>query len=72
MDPKANEEHRNYLTELGRDFQYRLQHLIENSIAKKNKMALNDPLYEEVKQHTLFCQKKCESFSGRNDTLKVR
>lgn len=58
VDPKANEEHRNYLTELGRDFQYRLQHLIENSIAKKNKMALNDQLYEEVKQHTLFCQKK--------------
>ena len=45
--------------------------MISECIAEYKSAQINNSLYEEVVQHTLFCQKKVEVFHGRKETLKV-
>ena len=43
---------------------------IANSIQKRIKADVSDPLYDEVVQHLLFCQTKCDTFYGRQEILR--
>ena len=70
IDPRV-QEHKNYLDQFCSDFLQRLQGMIGDSIKEFKSAHINNPLYEEVVQHTLFCQKKVEAFHGRKRTLKV-
>lgn len=51
------------------DFVSHMIQMIDKSVAEKKK--IDDTLVEECMQHIRFCQTKCESFHGREETLEV-
>ncbi|XP_064636230.1 uncharacterized protein LOC135493155 isoform X2 [Lineus longissimus] len=70
INPTSVPEHAKYLEELAQDFENQMKSLIERGIEKKQKIAIHDSLYEEVLQHTAFCQEKISKFHGREDTIQ--
>ena len=45
--------------------------MIDRAIKDRTQKEKEDPLYQEVIQHTLFCQSKVRAFYGRQEVLKV-
>ena len=70
MDTSVD-HHKLYLEELCCDFEATIKDKIQQSISEFTSKTINNPLYEEVLQHTLFAQDKIEMFHGREETLKV-
>jgi hypothetical protein len=70
IDPD-NVEHGTYLATLTTDFEEAIQSMIKKAIDNRAKTYLNDPLFEEIMQHIMFCQAKCDIFHGRQDSLQV-
>lgn len=62
-------EHAGYIDDLCREVEFLMKEKITNSIQKRIKADVSDPLYEEVVQHLLFCQTKCDTFYGRKEIL---
>ncbi|KAH3887306.1 hypothetical protein DPMN_011322 [Dreissena polymorpha] len=62
------ESHRNYLKQMTEDFVSRMRDVISLAITRHRQ--IDDPLVEEVVEHAQFCQKKCDSFHGREDLRK--
>lgn len=71
IEPKSNEKHRTYLTQISSDLQAKLTSMIDSAIQEKSTAKINDSVFAEVLQHIQFCQSKCENFHGRTATLKV-
>ncbi|KAK3583746.1 hypothetical protein CHS0354_022778 [Potamilus streckersoni] len=61
-------EHKKYLKDFNDDFVVMIKNMIETALRKKQ--TNSDTLLEEVFQHVRFCQKKCELFHGREESLK--
>ena len=71
IDPDGNDTHKLYLTKLCQDVETKLSAMIYDAIQSRDQSTMDDPLTEEIIQHTIFCQEKCRAFQGRHDTLKV-
>lgn len=67
--PSMVPEHAGYIDNLCREVEFLMKEKITNSIQKRIKADVSDPLYEEVVQHLLFCQTKCDTFYGRKEIL---
>lgn len=67
LDPSIK-EYKEYLEKMNHGFVERLSSMIKSAIQQKN--SSEDPVLEEVIQHTQFCQEKCRLFHGRDDVLK--
>ena len=63
-------EHAGYIDDLCREVEFLMKEKIANSIQKRVKADVSDPLYDEVVQHLLFCQTKCDTFYGRKEILR--
>ena len=72
IDPNSCEEHKEYIDRLCADFEDAMKSLIDTGIRDKESSSVRDPLFEEVVQHTTFCQAKCKLFYGRKETIKVQ
>lgn len=62
-------EHAGYIDDLCREVEFLMKEKIADSIQKRVKADVSDPLYDEVVQHLLFCQTKCDTFYGRKEIL---
>ncbi|KAK3752389.1 hypothetical protein QZH41_008593 [Actinostola sp. cb2023] len=69
IDPNT-EEHKTYLETFCSDFENMLKTMITKNIDENKNSAIESPLYDEVCQHTLFCQAKIVMFHGRKKTLQ--
>ncbi|XP_068761739.1 NACHT domain- and WD repeat-containing protein 1-like [Montipora capricornis] len=62
--------HEEYLNNFCKKFQLDVERLIDRSLQHAaNEKARQSSLYKEVLHHAWFCQHKCASFRGREDTL---
>ncbi len=71
IDPNICPEHKTYIDRLCEDFDHILKEHITSAISEAEQSESATPLYNEIIQHIHFCQMKCMSFYGREDTLKV-
>ena len=69
ISPNDVPEHAEYIDNLCKEVESLMKEQITNSIHKKVKNDVGDPLYDEVVQHLLFCQTKCSTFHGRKEIL---
>ena len=69
ISPSTVPEHGEYMDNLCREVEYLMKEKITDSINKRIKADVSDPLYEEVVQHLKFCQTKCSTFYGRKEIL---
>ncbi|XP_046556841.1 NACHT and WD repeat domain-containing protein 2-like [Haliotis rubra] len=70
VDPGVVKEHEEYIDRLCEDFQFKVSSMITQAIQARQDTYLSNPVFEEVVQHTLFCQEKCRAFQGRAETLQ--
>ena len=70
IDPHHVKDHQKYIDKLSSDFEQSMKEMIQAGIKEKSQK-FSDPLLEEILQHVSFCNKKCESFHGRDTTLEV-
>ena len=68
VDPNLCFEHAQYIDKFCQDVSRMMKEGISRA-AKKHSTELYGPLFEEVAQHTLFCQQFCCNFHGRDETL---
>ena len=66
-----NSGHKDYLTKLCKDAEDHMVAMLNKSLNTKEQIAAGNPLFYEVLQHTVFLKEKCQSFHGRDSTLKV-
>ena len=69
ISPSSVPEHAEYIDNLCGEVEYLMKEKITDSIHKRIKTDVSDPLYEEVSQHLLFCQTRCNTFYGRKEIL---
>ena len=71
INPSQDMSHDNYINNLCDDFYSVLTAMIQRAIdKKKSKESRKEDIFDEVFQHARFCQKKCESFYGRDVFLQ--
>ena len=70
IDPESSVEHAQYIDNLCACFYDTLTGMIENGISISVESRVRDHLVDEVFQHAAFCQKKCETFHGREEFMK--
>ncbi|ESO82088.1 hypothetical protein LOTGIDRAFT_135306 [Lottia gigantea] len=66
IDP---ESHGEYFNQFCDHFYHNVVRLIDNSMAKHEKLA-NDPVYSEPLQHLHACQQFCKVFQGREEVVE--
>lgn len=69
ISPCTVPHHTEYIDALCTEVEFLMKEKITNSIHRRIKVDVCDPLYEEVVQHLLFCQTKCSTFYGRKEIL---
>ena len=69
ISPSTVPRHEAYIDNLCKEVEYLMKEKITDSIQKRIKGDVSDPLYDEVVQHLLFCQTKCSTFYGRKELL---
>ena len=69
ISPDDVPEHAEYIDNLCKEVESLMKEQITDSIHKRVKSDVGDPLYDEVVQHLLFCQTKCSTFHGRKEIL---
>lgn len=69
ISPSNSSEHAKYIDNLCKEVECLMKENITDSIHKRVKGDVSDPLYDEVVQHLSFCQTKCSTFYGRNEIL---
>ncbi|XP_071110787.1 NACHT and WD repeat domain-containing protein 2-like [Haliotis cracherodii] len=70
IDPGAVREHGEYIDRLCEDFRYKVSTMISQAIQTRQDTYRSSPVFDEVVQHTVFCQEKCRAFQGRTHTLQ--
>ena len=71
IDPQHEPSHDQYIKNLCQDFYSVFTGMIENGISeKRSKESNHEEIFDEIFQHSIFCQKKCKSFYGRQPFLE--
>ena len=52
IDPASCKEHKEYIDKLCADFEIAMKDQIDRGIKEKESSKINDPLFEEIMQHT--------------------
>ncbi|KAK6192030.1 hypothetical protein SNE40_003581 [Patella caerulea] len=71
IDPNGVSSHQQYINKLCEDFESDMKEMIQRAIENKQKSLISSELYQEVVQHAVFCQEKCQAFHGRQNTLSA-
>ncbi|XP_019645210.1 PREDICTED: NACHT domain- and WD repeat-containing protein 1-like [Branchiostoma belcheri] len=67
FETKEKEE---YVQQFCTDFEDSIKQMVTDAIARHAQSEVNDPLFEEVSQHSLFSQSRSKVFYGRQDTIR--
>ena len=70
IDPKNDDSHKQYITELCEDFYNILKGMISQAIKEKEKILIEDDLCKEIIQQASIRKQKSKLISGRDDVLQ--